>query len=332
MLYVPVLKCKQGEKDALYTLNEKVKDQITPLIELTPDVIAKGTFCGVEDFWKDRLFIFDVSPEYREELTDEEFLELFGKCNKKQAIAVVRLEDSESKISKLLNSSSNGIALRLYLEEILDDDFESAYEDFLKKFDTQNIDLIIDTQFVESNKVNETSFLIRSALNLINNIKEYRHVIFANNSFPKALDVERYKLNMLPRIESAVYEKVKPYFEKKGVNIVYSDYSINHWSFSEFIPGMQPSFNIRYTTKDFYTIYKGDTVKKGGLNIEKVKAGCAILVASQLYKGKDYSWGDNEIYEKAIGETIKSGNNTTWRAIGTNHHINFIVDHLSNQS
>lgn len=86
------------------------------------------------------------------------------------------------------------------------------------------------------------------------------------------------------------------------------------------------------STEELYVIYKGDTNKKGGLKIDKVQAGCNILVSSPYYFGKDYSWGDNEINEKASGESTKSGNLTTWRAIGTNHHITFIVNLLSSQS
>ncbi|WP_342045957.1 beta family protein [Bacillus sp. OTU530] len=333
MLYVPILKCKQGEKDALYSLKDSVKDEIVPLLEITPDVVAKGNFNGVEDFWKDRPFILDISPEYRQELSDEEYYKLIGKCNKEQAIPVIKLADNEERITRLIAEYANGVALRLYLHEILDDDFELNYDEFSTKLDLRNTDLIIDVQHVESSKINEASFLIRGALNLIEGIGgEYRNVIFSSNSFPETLQVEKYELSAIPRVETNLFEKVKPYFSKKKVNLIYSDYSINHWSFFEFVRGMQPSFNIRYTAEDFYIVYKGDTVKKGGLKIEKVQEGCNLLVSSIYFKGKDYSWGDNEIHEKATGETTRPGGLTTWRAIGTNHHITFIVDLLSSQS
>ncbi|UZH06363.1 beta family protein [Heyndrickxia coagulans] len=332
MLYVPILKCKQGEKDALYTLRDSVKDQVVPLLEITPDVGGKGNFNGVEDFWKDRPFFLDVSPEYRQELSDEEYYKLIEKCTKQQTIPVIKLADSEKKITKLISEYPKGVALRLYIHEILDDDFELIYDEFSAKLDLPNTDLIIDAQHVESSKINEASFLIKGALNLIEGIGEYRNVIFSSNSFPETLQVDKHELSVIPRIETNLFEKVKPHFSKKKVNLIYSDYAINHWSFFEFIPGMQPSFNIRYTTEDFYVVYKGDTVKKGGLKIEKVKEGCIILVTSPYFKGQGYSWGDKEIHEKATGETTRPGSLTTWRAIGTNHHVTFIVNLLSNQA
>jgi hypothetical protein len=332
MLYVPILKCKQGEKDALYTLSGSVKDQVVPLLEVTPDIIAKGTFCGVEDFWRDKPFFLDVSPESWGELSDEQYLELLRKCNKDQAIPVIKLGDNEHLIANLIIESPNGVALRLYIEEILDDEFETSFTELTSDLDLSEIDLIIDAQSIEPAKINESSFLIKGAIDLIDVIGDFRSVIFASNSFPNTLDVERYELTTLPRVESKIYEKIKNHLGKYGVNLIYADYAINHWSYFEFILGIQPSFNIRYTTENYFVIYKGDTNKKGGLKIDKVQSGCQKLVSSPFYLGKDFSWGDYEINEKASGESTKSGNLTTWRAIGTNHHITFIVGLLSNQS
>lgn len=209
MLYVPILKCKQGEKDALYTLSESVKDQVLPLLEVTPDVIAKGTFCGVDDFWKDRPFYLDVSPESWEELPDNDYLGLLGKCNKDQAIPVIKLADNDHLVASLIIDSPNGVGLRLYLEEILDEEFEPIFSELISDLDLSEIDLIIDAQFIDPAKINESSFLIRGAVDSIERIKEFRRVIFASNSFPRTLDVERYEITTLPRVESRIFEKTK---------------------------------------------------------------------------------------------------------------------------
>lgn len=331
MLYVPVLKCKQGEKDALLTLEDKIKENICPLLEITPDVIDKNNFNGTEDFWKAKHF-FDVSPEVSNNLDDSMYFSLLNKCKKEFAIPSIRLADSRDKILKIKSESVNGMALRIFREEIFDEDFEESLNELMGLVDPSNTDIIISVRYIDSSKVNEMAVIMKAAINMISNIENFRNVIFSSNSFPESLDVERDNLTVIPRNETKVYEKVKPYFLKKGVNVVYSDYAINHWSYFEFIPGMQPSFNIRYTTNDLYVIYKGDTLKKGGLNLDKVAKGCKLLTDSQYFYGKDFSWGDNSIYEKSAGESLKPGSNTTWRAIGTNHHITLMVNLLSNQS
>jgi Beta protein len=331
VLYVPVLKCKQGEKDALFALRDEIKENICPMLEITPEIIEKDNFNGTQEFWNQRHF-FDVSAEYSADLNDDKFFHLLNKCDRELVVPTIRLSDNEEKVTKLIAESTNGVALRLFLEEILDDDFEENFIELQKSLAMSETDLIISVQYVDPNKVNETSFVVKGAINLITNIEEFRNIIFSSNSFPNTLDVEKHKLNLIPRNESKIFEKVKPEFSKKGIEVIYSDYGINHWSYFKFIPGMQPSFNIRYTNEDVYIIYKGDTVKKGGLNIDKVIKGCKLLVESPYFTGKDYSWGDNEIFEKAISESNKPGSLTTWRAISTNHHITFMVNLLSNRS
>lgn len=331
MLYVPILKCKQGEKDALFTLSDSIKEKVLPLLEITSDVIAKDGFNGADEFWEGREFIFDVSPEYRDQLSDDEYFSLLNRCDKELVIPSISLEDSKDKISKLIDDNVNGVAIRLYISEILDDNFESDFKDISGNLDYSNTDLIIDAQFVDPSKLNEIVFLINGAVGLIADIQKFRRVILSCNSFPKSLDIEKYKLELIPRLESKVFNRSIKAFSQKGVKLIYSDYAVNHWSFFEFIPGMQPSFNIRYTVDDYYVCYKGDTVKRGGLNIDKVIEGCNKLISSAYYKGQSFSWGDNEIFEKAMGVTTKPGSLTTWRAIGTSHHIRFMVDHLSNQ-
>src|SRR5690625_3554830 len=94
MLYVPILKCKQGEKNALNNLEEDVKDLILPLLEVTPDVIERDNFQGVEDFWENRQYIFDISPEYYEKLTESKYKNLLSNCSREFTLPTIRLADS----------------------------------------------------------------------------------------------------------------------------------------------------------------------------------------------------------------------------------------------
>ncbi len=151
----------------------------------------------------------------------------------------------------------NGVTIRIYLDEILDEDFDDIFTNFTADINLQNADLIIDLQYVDSNKVNELFFLLRGVAGAIPKLRNFRRVILASNSFPKSLAIDKYQLSLIPRVESKVFNKAKEYFGKKAIELVYADYAVNHWSYFEFIPGMQPSFNIRYTYDDVYVAYKG---------------------------------------------------------------------------
>lgn len=332
MLYVPILKYRQGEKDALYTLDDETKNNVLPLIEVTPDKVSSQDFGGVDEFWKEKEFILDVSPEYYGKLTRDEYNSILKKCNKNFVIPCLNLSDNDWKVS-MVKDNDNGIAIRLYIEQLLDEDFQNDFKEFINELNIEKIDLIIDLKFVSANQVNEKVFVVRAIVDSIPNLSMFRRVILSSNSFPESLsEFKKYRLSVTPRIESDLYKKSKTSLKKLGINLIYSDYAVNHWSYFEFIPGMQPSFNIRYTHDDVYVIYKGETLKKGGLNFEKVKNGCDLLVESSYYKGNSFSWGDNEIFEKHKELSTKPGSLTTWRAICTSHHINFIISSLSNPS
>ncbi|MGY0372309.1 beta family protein [Clostridium sp. JNZ J1-5] len=58
---------------------------------------------------------------------------------------------------------------------------------------------------------------------------------------------------------------------------------------------------------------------------------CDNIINSSFFYGKDFSYGDKLIHEKAI-EKNKPGGNKDWVTISTVHHITAILKQLSNQS
>lgn len=328
MLYVPILKWKQGEKDALLNLSDDTKQEIVPLLELTPDVLEKGENLKISKYWEG-IFYFDTS--FETDISDEDFVSKMVSCdNLVNLIPVIKFDDTNEKVQRVYGLSNNGCALRFTIENCMDDSFNEVLEDLLRVIDLSQTDLILDLKEVTSSEVNEKSFLIIGALNNISRLNEFRNVIISTNSFPNTLtSCTAESLTVMERVEKRLYDRVINNFSK--VHLIYSDYSVNHWSYFEYIPGIKPSFNIRYSTADSYLIYKGKMVKNGGLNIGNIQLACQQIVNHALYSGIYYSWGDTEIYNKAQGLDTRSGNLTTWRAIGTNHHITLVVNQLSNQ-
>ncbi|MCM3316146.1 beta family protein [Rummeliibacillus stabekisii] len=328
MLYVPILKWKAGEKEALANLRPEIKSQITPLIELTPDILEKGEPLKVASIWEN-LFYFDVS--YESVLEETEFIKLVETCDAiDQIIPVVNLGDSFEKIQSLYDLTRNGIALRVSINDGLDSNFQHIIKQILSIIPPQNIDLILDAREIQNEELNQKVFLANAILDSISELDKLKSIILASSSFPNSLtNCESEKISTIDRLEPKFYFSVA---QKCTLPIIFSDYAINHWSYFEFIPGIKPSFNIRYTLENSYLVYKGITVQRGGLNIENVKNGCRAIVSHPSYLGESYSWGDKEIHLKAINDSNKPGNLTTWRNIGTNHHITLTVNQLANLS
>lgn len=92
---------------------------------------------------------------------------------------------------------------------------------------------------------------------------------------------------------------------------------------------MNMSGNLRYTINNDFLVYKGINTRRNGFG--QMQILCQQLVNSQCYCQPQFSWGDTYINDCATG-ICSTGNAETWRRVGTNHHIEFIVNQLSTLS
>lgn len=326
MLYVPVCKFKQGEKDALFKLKEETKSAITPLFELTPDRIDKEDFKYFNDKWINE-FYFDFSNDATFN-ADEEIIPTLMAIEKYNSIPCFHLGYENSILQHFNNSSFDKIALRIDVEEALDDDFGINLSEFISEIECDSIDLIIDAKFIDSDNYKKTAFSMRTILDDFIDLTLFDRCILLSTSFPDTLsNNEKNNISFVKRTEQNLYKTVQ---EKVERELIYGDYCVNTWKTLEYIPGMQTSFNIRYTIDNNYLIIKGETTKKGGFDYNRVSTLCNMLVTSSYFSGPELSDGDKQIHLRTA-EDGKPGNATTWRAIGTNHHIEYITNSISNR-
>jgi hypothetical protein len=112
----------------------------------------------------------------------------------------------------------------------------------------------------------------------------------------------------------------------------FGDYGISHPAPQEEIDPrvMHISASIRYTAEDTWLIFRGRDVRHpafGGFT--QFRQLSAAVVAHPSFSGAPFSWGDGYINSCAAG-TATTGNHTTWRRVGTNHHLTYVVNQLSN--
>lgn len=333
-MYVPVLKAKQGEKDGIIQLTDGVKDNILPLFELPLDTVnnKNKTVTCVTSHWKEREFFLDFSADCQaDRFSFEDFFENFGKVSTEFSIPVFHLNYSQEICNQLRLDSKNGYALRVTTNEIMDEDFEEIFGEFFKQIAIEETFLIIDIGELKTDTLNTSIYTAKAAIESVPMLTKFKKIVVSSCSFPKTFQgFDKHEFILISRLESIFHNRLSK--QLSDIDIIYSDYCVNHCSDFEYIPGMQPSFNMRYTTKTEFLVYKGETLKKGGLAFENIHDACKKLCSHPLYMGKDYSWGDSMIHKIANNEVDKGGSLTTWRAYGTNHHITFMVNLLSNQS
>jgi hypothetical protein len=86
------------------------------------------------------------------------------------------------------------------------------------------------------------------------------------------------------------------------------------------------SANIRYTEAEQWLVLRGRSIARFGF--EQYHALSAFLIRHQAFRGRDFSWGDGYIFECA-GEVETSGNASTWRRVGTSHHLAVVLNQLA---
>ena len=115
-------------------------------------------------------------------------------------------------------------------------------------------------------------------------------------------------------------------------NIAFSDYGVTKFTDSEIDfskVGGRILPKVKYTTKESYLVYKGKRDWDKGDWIVSARDMAKTVVASKNFYGKDFSYGDNEIYNISASST-RLGSNQDWVAYCANHHIAVVVDELSN--
>jgi hypothetical protein len=324
--YVPILHWKKGEQEALEELSQEIKNNIIPLIEITPD-FNEANLNRTLQCWNNRYFYFYVLPEcYGND--EGVYFRILRQLNPNYVIPVLVLDDTLDIITQASNLSNTGIALRITPHDI--QNLRNSLANILNLLDSDNIDLIFDLGYIENNNLSNQNNILESLFSSIPNINSFRNIIVSSSSFPESLSsIRRNTLEVIPRLEWRLFREYISNLESRfNIEIVYSDYCTSNPNYVDYKAFMKPSFNIRYTINEEYLILKGELWENGGADRRNISRLCNMLVSSGYFMGQDFSWGDNYIFTRSTNNATRYGNLTTWKKVGVNHHITFVVSQL----
>ncbi len=361
LYYVPILKWKTAERNALMALTEEQKKNIKPLIQLVmpnekkgeqlEDVVSKFEKqitqipTNILEVWgKNQVFI-DVSLLYNVDLKVRSLVEIIKEGHKIGIVTVpvIHLNDEqEIKDTAITLATENGgsICLRLICAD-LDDipKMNQKIKEFISrsKLVEQNFDLLVDIKDTENNEEKHSKYL--SLSQSIINLLEWKSFIFASGAFPKDLsDCKIDDENLIPRLDwknwliqiSSAGLQRKPAF---------ADYTIQHPIYSKSAQFFHPTTSIKYTLDNKWLVMKGKKIK-----FEMYLANAAVLVKDPRFRGELFSSGDKFIVEKANhyqkymeeknkGHDIKgTGSTVAWLTAGINHHLVLTAHQVANLS
>ncbi len=346
--YIPILKWKQGEYQALSELTPEIKKNIVPLFEIPPigfdfenrkqsktiDEHIQHLGSRLKKKWGSAQCLIDVTPLI---LQDSEHIAYIPKifelyrsesCEVTPVITLDAKEETIEAIKQIAHLDKRGICLRLKSSFIADGINENIAS-FLSKIELHksNVDLLVDFEDLPFSGQFEQFFdFLISNLKTLKEINLWRSFAICGGSFPKNADQNNAK-----RLEWLLYKKCYNSFVDSYRLPAFGDYNINSKEFVELdMRLVKPYAKLRYTLNENWYIDRGTAVRgRDSRGFGQFRGMCQKLIETPYYRGKEFSNGDKYIYDCANG-TENTGNLSTWVKVSVNQHLTKVVHDLAN--
>lgn len=347
--YVPILKGKMAEYDALATLGDLTKQRLTPVIEVIPPE-KKGledhllaTIAKIQKAWGvDRRFFLDVPwildtetvPDRR---TAVAFLLDGARARGLQAIPVTTLNRGpayNASVKDALAVDKCGMCLRLIGKDFGRKDLQLQIDRLLKTLGTtvDATDLLIDFRSISEGQASALAAGAETLLNQVPNLAGWRTLTLAATAFPPNLSgVATGTMVTIERTEWLLWTTLR----QRGPTLkripTFGDYAVEYPDLAVIVDPrvLRVSSQLRYAADQNWVVLKGTSIRSSSKRTPvRFPDLCRVLVKRAEYRGRSFSWGDRYIHDCAKDKD-GPGNPTKWRQVGTNHHLTFITDQIA---
>jgi hypothetical protein len=187
-----------------------------------------------------------------------------------------------------------------------------------------NVDLIIDVGPVVADVAGVLALGLNALIGGLPQLTAWRSFTVVSSSFPQLLT--HRGVSRFPRIDWDFWQAILATSPMRKP--AFGDYSIETPGFMSFPPYIEPSAAIRYTTPTEWLVIRGTSIRKPPRFDQFRQLSRTLVGLRNDFRGPAFSWGDHFIYECANGMG-RVGSLTTWRAVGTDHHLETVADQLS---
>jgi hypothetical protein len=350
--YVPCLRWKEGEYQAVRKLPDTTKSEFIPLIEIpelgwdfeekkvkkTVDELLSGfALKKVYKKWGDSPCFVDLSlipPVQRMKNGVHPIRFIFDElrwlgCQAIPVTGLLRDGEYQQEIRAASTKDKNGICLRITIEQAAKGKLKNDIDSLLSalKIKIGDTDIVLDlcapTNFVP---LDDFTMAVQGIVSKLPYLNDWRTFTLLGTSFPGTMGSIKEGVEIVPRYEWQLYKALVNALRKANLRLpAFGDYAIKHPKVLEVdMRKVTPSATIRYTIDNSWYIVKGKNVRDKRFGFKQYRKLCKQVLASGYYYGSDFSWGDNYIQECA-GGTGKTGKLSTWLQVGTSHHIEKVI-------
>ena len=351
-MYVPVLKFRTGEYQAIFRLSEAAKNRVAPLFVIPQIEFDFETWSPkhtvdehVSPFakryyakWKTREAWVDIDPSHYSATMDsglDVITHVFEQLRKLKtsAIPVAALNQPPAMIvalAKIIATDNRGVGIRVRLEDIMRPDFSTSVTALLKQLgvSTAQTDLIVDLGTPAYEPYVAFATALTTALKKVIGLNEYRNFVVTGTAYPDSLkdinppggNLQRHDWNFYRALLSVLpFGMRRPNF---------GDYAIVNPAFVAIDMRMiKPAGKLVYTNKDQWWVKKGGAFRD---NPGQMHDHCQSLLKSGNFRGGTFSEGDKYI-EGCASKSAGYGpsSQTRWKEVAISHHTMHVLEDLA---
>ena len=357
--YLPILKGKAGEYDALEHLCAGVKPLLTPIIEVPPIEWKYGDELGVptepkrtidkhveqvaenirKSWGTDFLVYIDLlHVQKHDSLADgaHPLAHVFdrGRHLHLQAIPVTgidRPDAYQNAVIRAVERDRRGVCIRLDQQGCRSSTWVGEHLRSLVmtlKVGYDQVDVILDIGAITADEVVDLRWMVRSLVQDLPCVNELRTLALAATSMPKSvtIDMDPFSVKRIPRAERTLWCGLANDPDLPRVPS-FSDYGVTHPDYFDQDPReVRFAGKIRYTAENTWVIVKGRKLEGAGCQFHRL---AQMITEQPEFPSRGSGWGDESIAKCAVLE-IGPGNQTTWIAYGTNRHLTFVTRQVAN--
>lgn len=328
--YIPVVRTKAGEADALGNLSGAATGKTLPLIRLgaavpqtfLPKMISEAA--GIP-------FALDGLYNYQTTGSLAVYQSLFSGLGQAGFPLIPVLSYRAPHVynnaaAQFIGNYAPGFVLHVPLADL---HVIANWVAEAPHWNTNEIDILIDAGDVSANDPVQMGNSIAQTINASNfSAQQWRSVTLHSWSAPRDVGQLNLGRNLVPRRDWQVWQHCRLLV---GFQLDYSDSGHVNPSLDE-VPGYamaNATISVRYAIDDNWIVYKGVRINgPNGIPMPVQYAGHAqTLITEQAFGGVAGCWGDGRVQHYATSPN-GSGGRPQWAALLLNRHISLIADRI----
>lgn len=340
--YVPVLKVKRGEKQALTQISPPLVPRITPLLEIVERNESKAptvdhhlgtafTKLAQSVAWYSRCFLDarEIEPDGRSAAAAVFERAAAERITFTPVTGITRTFD----VGPALRHRAHGLAIRLTRDEFEEGYLPRRLDAFTRDHGLrrEEIDLILDLGAVDDMVTPGVRALTDAFLSAVPEHAAWRTLTVSACAFPLSMGgVDRHSYDLVERADWLAWRDGLHARRNELVRLpTYSDCAIQHpTGVEDFDPRiMTVSAAIRYALQEQWLLIKGESSRRTRPSVQFPRLATQLVYGHlrNHFAGESHCAGCGSV-KKAADGAPNLGSAEVWRRLGTIHHLTRVVE------